>query len=93
MSPAILAQPDESDALATAGTLCHFIASDPTLTELFRVWIEHHPGDLTTQQVLWYLGQVHDLVSPLCDLPATADFAPHRRQSPMGGNGQQRPRG
>lgn len=76
---ALLPPPDWDDAKTTGGVLCHFVASDPALTEAFRAWIEHHPGDLDTDQITRYLAEVHDLLSPDCDLPATADLAPERR--------------
>jgi hypothetical protein len=79
---AYLPPPALADALTTAGMLCHFVASDPALTEAFRAWIEHHPGDLDAGQVTWYLGAVHDLLSPDCETPATADFRPERRRGP-----------
>ena len=75
---AILPPPDSDQALATAGMLCHFVASDPAMTETFRVWIEHHPGDLDAAQVVSYLCAVHDLLSPECE-GATFDFRPERR--------------
>ena len=76
---AILPPPDLDAAHATAGMLCHFIASDPALTEIFRRWIEHHDGDLTADMVAWYLGECHDLLSPGCPDPATYDYRPERR--------------
>lgn len=76
---AILPPPTEEAARATAGMLCHYIASDPAQTELFRRWIEHHDGDLTADMVVWYLGLAHDLVSPGCPDPATHDYRPERR--------------
>ena len=75
---AILPPPDSDQAFATAGMLCHFVASDPAMTETFRVWIEHHPGDLDAAQVVSYLCAVHDLLSPECE-GATFDFRPERR--------------
>jgi hypothetical protein len=74
-----LPPPNRREALATGGTLCHFVASDPALTEAFRAWVEHHPGDLEAAQVVQYLGEVHDELSPECELPAWADLAPARR--------------
>lgn len=76
---AILPPPDLDAAGATAGMLCHFIASDPALTEHFRRWIEHHAGDLTADMVVWYLGEVHDRLSPGCPEPVTHDYRPDRR--------------
>jgi hypothetical protein len=73
-----LPPPDLDAALATAGMLCHFVASDPAMTETFRAWIEHHPGDLSAGQVSDYLAAVHDLLSPGCE-PAAHDFRPERR--------------
>jgi hypothetical protein len=74
-----LPSPDEDQARATGGTLCHFVASDPFITERFRRWVEHHEGDLTAEDVRWYLGLVHDLLSPECADPVTHDFRPERR--------------
>lgn len=71
--------PDLDAARATAGMVFHFIASDPAVTELFRRWIEHHPGDLTAEVVIWYLGECHDLISPTCEDAVTHDYRPDRR--------------
>lgn len=80
-----LPPPDLAQAHATAGVLCHFVASDPGMTEAFRAWVEHHPGDLTADQVVDYLTQVHDLIEPHCELPATTDLNPGRRLRPIQG--------
>jgi hypothetical protein len=74
-----LPPPDYDEALATGGVLCHFVASYPALTETFRAWVEHHPGDLTNEQVVAYLSAVHDLLVPDCDVPAADDLRPDRR--------------
>jgi hypothetical protein len=78
----ILPRPDMEQARSTAGVLCHFIASDPAMTEAFRSWVEHHPGDLTTADVTSYLSGVHDLISPECTTPAGTDLQPNRRPRP-----------
>ena len=72
-------EPDLDAARATAGMVFHFIASDPAVTEVFRRWIEHHAGDLTAADVVWYLGACHDLISPTCEDPVTVDYRPERR--------------
>lgn len=77
----VLPAPDMDKALATVGVLCHFIASSTELTEQFRAWVEYHPGDLTAEDVTWYLSYVHDLIAPGCDTPATVDLMPERRPS------------
>ena len=70
---ATLEPPDLDAALVTSGVLCHFIASDPELTERFARWIEHCPGDLDVETVIWYLGLVHDLIAPTCIDPIGFD--------------------
>ena len=76
---AMLPPPDYDAALATGGVLCHFVASDPAMTEAFRAWVEHHPGDLDAAMVVQYLGEVHDILAPSCQAPATKDLNPWRR--------------
>jgi hypothetical protein len=68
-----LPPPDMDAALLTAGVLCHFVASDAALASRFARWVEHHPGDLDHDTVVWYLGRVHDLLAPGCPDPADAD--------------------
>jgi hypothetical protein len=53
------------------------------MTEAFRGWVEHHPGDLAAGQVTWYLGAVHDLLAPDCAIPATTDLRADRRLRPV----------
>jgi hypothetical protein len=84
----ILPPPDHDAALATAGVLCHFVASDPVVTETFRGWVEHHPGDLTGEQVVGYLVAVHDLLAPTCEIPASTDLKPERRLRVVGEPGE-----
>jgi hypothetical protein len=79
LAGSVLPAPDMDQALATGGVLCHFVVSDRVITETFRGWVEHHPGDLTPAEVVWYLGLVHDLLAPTCELPAPVDLAPDRR--------------
>jgi hypothetical protein len=74
-----LPPPDMKQALATAGMLIHFVASDPPTLEAFRVWVEHHAGDLDTAQVAGYLAGTHALLSPTCEDPASYDYRPERR--------------
>jgi hypothetical protein len=79
-----LPPPDYDDALATGGVLCHFVASDDAMIETFRAWVEHHPGDLSAEQVVRYLSDVHDLLAPECEQPAVFDLKPERRLRVIG---------
>jgi hypothetical protein len=64
-----LLEPDLADALLTAGTLIHFVASHPEVLHQFRVWAEHCPGDLEDAEVLAVLAATHDVLSPGCPDP------------------------
>lgn len=68
-----LPEPGIEDALATAGMLVHYVASDPARREAFTRWIEHCPGDLDDDQVTGYLAKVHALLEPGCAIPAATD--------------------
>jgi hypothetical protein len=70
---ATLDPPDLDGALVTAGVALHFIASDPEITERFARYVEHCPGDLDVETVIWYLGLVHDLIAPECLEPIGFD--------------------
>ena len=76
----VLPEPDLDNALATAGVLCHFIASHPAMAEVFARWVEHCPGDLDPADVSRYLSQVHDLLQPDCGIQATEDLQPPSRR-------------
>jgi hypothetical protein len=66
---AALEPPTMTDALVTGGALCHFIASDRRIAELFATWASHCPGDLDADTVVGYLAECHDLLSPECPDP------------------------
>lgn len=70
--------PDLAAAQATAGTLFHFVGGSAELRERLARWMEHHPGDLDGQIVLWYLEACHQLLEPDCALPLDADVHPGR---------------
>lgn len=71
-----LEPPTMQDAMITGGALCHFIASDWRIAELFAVWAEHCPGDLDAETVVEYLAQCHDLLAPECASPVALGGSP-----------------
>ena len=56
-------------ALATAGVLIHWLATDAEALTRFRHWTEHCPDGLTDDDVRGVLADTHDLLSPGCPDP------------------------
>ena len=66
VNPDVLLHPDLDEALVTAGTLIHWVTSDPDALARFTAWVEHCPGDLGTDLVRGVLAAVHDQLQPGC---------------------------
>jgi len=66
-----LLNPSLADAQINAVVLCHFVAANPDVLARFRVYIEHHPGDLDDPLVLAWLAATHDKLAPDCPYPVT----------------------
>jgi hypothetical protein len=64
-----LLHPSIPDALATAGSLIHWVTSDPELVAAFSAYVEHCPGDLAPALAQGVLAATHDLLAPLCADP------------------------
>lgn len=64
-----LLNPTVEEALATVGTLIHWVTSDPKLAAGFAAYVEHCPGDLRPELVHAVLGATHDVLSPGCPAP------------------------
>jgi hypothetical protein len=67
-----LFNPSIDDALATAGTLVHYVTSSRARLREFARWIEHCPGDLDDETVTRALAAVHDALRPKCPDAITA---------------------
>jgi hypothetical protein len=72
-----LLHPDVHDALANAGMILHFCASQPDVPERFARYMEHGGGDLDPEFVARWMKATHDVLSPGCpmDWPGPPDRA------------------
>jgi hypothetical protein len=61
-----LMNPSVDDALATVGTLIHWVCSDPELVAKFAAYVEHCPGDLDLGLLHRVLAVTHDVLAPGC---------------------------
>jgi len=66
-----LLNPSLDDAQINGAVLCHFVAAFPDVMGQFRVYMEHHPGDLDDGLVLAWLAATHDKLAPDCPYPVT----------------------
>jgi hypothetical protein len=66
------AEPTMDEALATAGTLIHWVTSDLEIMQRFRRWVEHCPDGMKDIDVLVALRATHDALSPECPDPVVA---------------------
>jgi len=70
MDEAALLDPDLGEALAAAGCLLHWVASDSARVAQFAADMEHCPGDLPPALMDRYLAAVHRVLEPGCPYPA-----------------------
>jgi hypothetical protein len=69
LDEADLLDPSVGDALATVGTLIHWVTTDPQLVAKFAAYVEHCPGDLDPGLVHRVLAATHDVLAPGCPDP------------------------
>lgn len=65
-----LLSPDIRSAMATAGMLLHWIASDPARLRAFGDAMEGCPGALPNELIAAHLAAVHAVIEPGCRFPA-----------------------
>ena len=82
-----LLAPTVDDALATAGTLIHWVTSDPELVTRFARWVEHCPGDLDDGLMLGVLAATHDVLCPGCPDAVVLPGHPGTPGTPEGRDG------